>query len=129
MATMRASVSCFFFASFSSSVISSSKFFLCRIKSVSKLVTETETATLQAKERAEPADLLLQGLDEGQPLLEKLSLVDNFVHLGLVFGLGLVLLRQYLLPLAQLDREALFRSLHIHSNEVAIRQSARKPNA
>jgi hypothetical protein len=28
MATMRASVSCFFFASFSSSVISSSKFFL-----------------------------------------------------------------------------------------------------
>jgi hypothetical protein len=73
--------------------------------------------------------LLLQGLDEGQPLLEKLSLVDNFVHLGLVFGLGLVLLHQHLLPLAQLDREALFRSLHIHSNEVAIRQSARKPNA
>jgi hypothetical protein len=54
----------------------------------------------------------LQSLNERQPLLEELSLIDHFVHLSFVFGVGLILSRQHFFPLSQLGRKAFLGSLN-----------------
>ena len=68
--------------------------------------------------------MLLKGFDKGQPLLEELSLVDHFIHLGLVFGVGLVLLGQHLLSLDQLECEELLGFLRQATAPVSVDRPA-----